>query len=209
MGTGTMEGYDVNETMVILENAEGRFILGHKYDNCISIGSIPCREYERLEDALLDIAQGKDIKDMDEAWNETDIIRKLRKKTGLSQKKFGERYGIPERTIQDWERDRRKPTAYVIEMLSRIVQAEELIPVTYYYEEAFDGGECKFFNNDVDAIKYAKETTNNLSDHMKEKIKSEGGFVQVTLTELEWDEQMMEYYPKENGWIKDVWNWEE
>ena len=30
-------------------------------------------------------------------------VQELRKMTGLSQTKFGEKYGIPLRTIQSWE----------------------------------------------------------------------------------------------------------
>lgn len=43
--------------------------------------------------------------------------RTLRKKTGLSMKKFGDKYGIPFRTVQDWERDMRTPPEYVYELL--------------------------------------------------------------------------------------------
>lgn len=43
--------------------------------------------------------------------------RALRKKTGLSMQKFGDKYGIPFRTVQDWERDMRTPPEYVYELL--------------------------------------------------------------------------------------------
>ena len=43
--------------------------------------------------------------------------RTLRKQTGLSMQKFGDKYGIPFRTVQDWERDMRTPPEYVYELL--------------------------------------------------------------------------------------------
>ena len=44
-------------------------------------------------------------------------FRKLRKQTGLSMQKFGDKYGIPMRTIQDWEREMRTPPEWVYELL--------------------------------------------------------------------------------------------
>ncbi len=44
-------------------------------------------------------------------------IQELRAKTGLSQSKFAERYGIPVRTLQEWEQGKRKPPGYVLELL--------------------------------------------------------------------------------------------
>ena len=52
-------------------------------------------------------------------------FRKLRKQTGLSMQKFGDRYGIPFRTIQDWEREERTPPDYVYELLKFRVEADQ------------------------------------------------------------------------------------
>ena len=51
-------------------------------------------------------------------------IKEIRERTGLSQAKFGEAYGIPRRTIEDWERGTRKPPQYVVELLRRAVDAD-------------------------------------------------------------------------------------
>ena len=52
-------------------------------------------------------------------------IKELRAITGLSAKKFGEKYGgIPLRTIQSWEAGDRQPPKYVIELLKRAVEAD-------------------------------------------------------------------------------------
>jgi len=51
-------------------------------------------------------------------------ILELRKLTGLSQKAFGKKYGIPWRTIQNWEGGTSTPPEYVIELLKRAVKGE-------------------------------------------------------------------------------------
>lgn len=48
-------------------------------------------------------------------------IRELRKKTGLTQTNFGALFGIPIRTIQQWESEERRPPEYVINMIEEIL----------------------------------------------------------------------------------------
>ena len=45
----------------------------------------------------------------------------MRAMLGESQQKFGNRYNIPLRTIQQWESGERKCPAYVTELLERAV----------------------------------------------------------------------------------------
>lgn len=49
-------------------------------------------------------------------------IRLLRSKTSLSAQKFGDRYGIPLRTIQNWESGTTEPPRYLVELLKRVVE---------------------------------------------------------------------------------------
>ena len=44
-------------------------------------------------------------------------IKELRKKTGLSQKKFGEYLNIPQRTIENWESEKSSPPEYVKKLI--------------------------------------------------------------------------------------------
>jgi putative transcriptional regulator len=55
--------------------------------------------------------------------NETTarIIKDLRARTGLSAQKFGDRYKIPMRTVQNWEYGRRGVPEYVLFLLERAV----------------------------------------------------------------------------------------
>lgn len=51
-------------------------------------------------------------------------MKEIRKVTGLSQQKFGDLYGIPKRTIQNWENGVNEPPEYVLRMLTRIVKED-------------------------------------------------------------------------------------
>lgn len=46
-------------------------------------------------------------------------IRTMRKRLGLSIPAFSKKYGIPARTLEDWESGRRKPPGYVFEILEK------------------------------------------------------------------------------------------
>nr|WP_296083930.1 helix-turn-helix domain-containing protein [uncultured Blautia sp.] len=52
------------------------------------------------------------------------MIKKLRELTGLSQQAFSDKYEIPKRTIEDWERGRRNPPGYVVKLLERVVKGD-------------------------------------------------------------------------------------
>ena len=53
-----------------------------------------------------------------------DMIRDLRRRTGLTQKNFSGRYGIPMRTYQCWESGESTPPEYVIRLLGRAVDED-------------------------------------------------------------------------------------
>ena len=50
--------------------------------------------------------------------------RELRQLTGLSAQKFGDKYGIPLRTVQGWEMETSKPPEYVFSLLERAVHED-------------------------------------------------------------------------------------
>lgn len=51
-------------------------------------------------------------------------VKKMRRDSGLSAQRFGDKYGIPLRTIQEWEAGRRTAPDYVIELLERAVRED-------------------------------------------------------------------------------------
>lgn len=58
-------------------------------------------------------------------------VKELRAKTGLSQSKFAAQFGIPVRTLQDWERGRFNPPPYVVAMMERILDLEHQLDDAY------------------------------------------------------------------------------
>ena len=44
-------------------------------------------------------------------------VKELRERTGLSQQKFGDYFGIPLRTIQNWENGVSKCNQYIIDLM--------------------------------------------------------------------------------------------
>ncbi|WP_026834601.1 helix-turn-helix domain-containing protein [Eubacterium xylanophilum] len=56
-------------------------------------------------------------------------IKELRKKTGLSQSKFSAKFGIPVRTLQQWEQGISAPPEYLVRMMSYIMQLEEEVQI--------------------------------------------------------------------------------
>ena len=53
-----------------------------------------------------------------------DSIKALRSRTGLSQRRFAERYKIPVRTLQQWEQGLQIPPKYTVDMLARLVNVD-------------------------------------------------------------------------------------
>lgn len=51
-------------------------------------------------------------------------IQNIRKMSGLSRKDFAERYKIPIRTLEKWEREETKPAEYVVLLLERAVKED-------------------------------------------------------------------------------------
>jgi transcriptional regulator with XRE-family HTH domain len=64
----------------------------------------------------------------DETMTTSETILSIRKATGLSQTAFGRRFGIPRRTIQDWEAGRMSCPAYVAELLAFAAQTDYRTP---------------------------------------------------------------------------------
>lgn len=51
-------------------------------------------------------------------------VSDLRSLIGLSRSEFSRRYGIPIRTMEDWEAGRRTPPEYVVSLLERVVKED-------------------------------------------------------------------------------------
>ena len=69
-------------------------------------------------------------------------IKELRKKTGLSQSKFSAKFGIPVRTLQQWEQGISAPPEYLVRMMAYIMLLEEKSHIQD--EEPIRGGKCRW-----------------------------------------------------------------
>ena len=54
-------------------------------------------------------------------------IKELRLASGMTQKGFAEYFGIPKRTIEDWESGKRKPPEYTVRLLEYKLKKEKII----------------------------------------------------------------------------------
>lgn len=72
-------------------------------------------------------------------------IKEIRQRTGLSQLKFGEALGgIPLRTIQDWECEKRKPSDWVVNLIAYRVEHDPLFnqSIKLYYSKLVEQAEA-------------------------------------------------------------------
>lgn len=51
-------------------------------------------------------------------------LKQIRNQTGLSQYNFAKKYGIPVRSIENWETNVRTPPEYVLNMLEKIIESD-------------------------------------------------------------------------------------
>lgn len=52
-------------------------------------------------------------------------IKELKKRTGLSQSKFAERFHLSMRTLQRWEQNQNEPQEAIVYMINRILDLED------------------------------------------------------------------------------------
>lgn len=94
---------------------------------------MPCREYTEMK--MIDVAINEKIcydtytmcKRGGEKMEIKDKIKELRESTGMNRKEFCEYFGIPYRTVTEWERGTRKMPDYVLRLLAYKVKMDDLI----------------------------------------------------------------------------------
>lgn len=65
---------------------------------------------------------------MDEQKKDTkDILIELRESTGMTRRQFCDYFGIPYRTLQDWELGNRKMPDYLLHLMTYKVKIEKLM----------------------------------------------------------------------------------
>ena len=56
----------------------------------------------------------------------SEKIKELRESTGMNRREFCDYFGIPYRTVTEWERDNRHAPEYVMRLLEYYIQVEQL-----------------------------------------------------------------------------------
>lgn len=59
-------------------------------------------------------------------WEVNDL-KEIRKQTKMTQRQFAEHFGIPLRTLQNWENGVNTPPEYTVNMIRRLLRYEELL----------------------------------------------------------------------------------
>lgn len=54
-------------------------------------------------------------------------MKEIRKKTSMTQRQFAEHFGIPLRTLQNWENGVNVPPEYTVNMIRRLLRYEEIL----------------------------------------------------------------------------------
>ena len=109
------------------------------------------------------------------------LIRELRDMTGLSQKEFSEKYGIPISTLRKWEQADAKPAPYFVDLLA------STIPGTIDNIKAYRYGEKIYY---YDPIK--KQVSDSLGNWIKISESLEGVIEQNL--EIYFDDLFNTYY---------------
>lgn len=135
-------------------------------------------------------------------------VKEMRKETGLSAQKFGDKYGIPLRTIQEWERGGRTAPDYVIDLLAFAVASEKTVPMMYVFEKYRDKGgigSIKTFTSRRTALEYAQNEWSTMNEaDQRSYSEDSAGLFRVYLARAEWEEIGEEFVPEEE--VLDIWS---
>ena len=108
-------------------------------------------------------------------------IRELRKQLGDTQAEFAARYGIPFRTIQNWEAGTRKPPEYILNLLEERIK-EDLINRKTAYLPKYDPAKKDLPKRSdyVGALTWLKAVQDNLGENvvfaLDEALMCQGSF---------------------------------
>ena len=54
-------------------------------------------------------------------------IKEIRLSTGMNRKQFSEHFGIPYRTVEDWENEKSKCAVYLLELMTYKLKKEGML----------------------------------------------------------------------------------
>lgn len=133
-------------------------------------------------------------------------MREIRKKTGLSQQKFGDKYGIPLRTVQNWEYGKREAPEYVLDLLNFKVEAEKIKPMGYVFIDMTEEEQTwAIFPSEEEAVECAEKKWDEKSQGQRLVYKVDPSAVfSVAFLPLEWDGD--KFIPMLKGEVEEIWS---
>ena len=139
-----------------------------------------------------------------------DWARRIRERSGLSRRTFGEKYGINPKTIEAWEYGYGNPQEYVLELLEKAEALEQVQCYAYFFREYRDrwsNGSGKTFRNEDEARVYCWKTWETMNDGDRETyIEDPAGEFRVFAASCEWDSELGEWVPDAGGTETEILN---
>ena len=133
-------------------------------------------------------------------------MKEIRKKTGLSLRKFAEKYGTPFSTITNWELGERVPPEYVLDLLNFKVEAEKIRPMGYVFIDMTEEEQTwAIFPTEAEAVGYAEKKWDEKTKGQKLVYKVDPSAVfSVAFLPLEWDGD--KFIPMLKGEVEEIWS---
>ena len=76
--------------------------------------------YEELKEIINDVSTDKQASKRKE-------VKELREKMGMNRREFSDYYGIPYRTVQDWEAEKRELPEYLLRLMKYRAEVEYMM----------------------------------------------------------------------------------
>ena len=114
-------------------------------------------------------------------------IKELRFHTGLSQSKFAAMFDIPISTLKDWEQERRTATAYVVNMIKKILELQGILL------DDNDIDSCESRRRSVERVLAILYTATNGPDETFMNVLDSYISGEITLKEMETRVDRLEY----------------
>lgn len=104
-------------------------------------------------------------------------FKELRKQSGMTQKQFADYFGIPHRTIQNWEGNVNKCPEYLMKLMQYKLEKEKLLD-SLIYDETIDNllqhAETHYRLANLAAMKARMKEHEEFKKKMNSKNKKEG-----------------------------------
>lgn len=134
-----------------------------------------------------------------EESSRADWARRIRERSGLSRRAFGEKYGINQKTIEAWEYGYGNPPEYVLELLEKEEALEQVRCYAYFFREYRDrwgSGSVKIFRDEDEARVYCLNAWKAMNNGDRETyLEDPAGEFRAFGAFCEWDSELETWVP--------------